>query len=155
MKKFTAEKYEGLELSDEFQRLATENPAEIVRLCNGVGSTVGWAAWFYHLIPNTIWGLDITPASDIHDVDYVYPKSFRIYTEAAYHKRKADRRIYNNILALIDMHTRYEWLKDLRVSRTRKYYFVLLSCGNESFLDGKTILFSNELERQLWFGDDR
>jgi hypothetical protein len=133
------DKYEGLDISPAFAEVATETPELLDALCNGVGSVIGWAKWFYPLIPNTIWGLDITPASDIHDIDYVLPKRFPDKKTAIKHKKKADKRFYNNVNFLIRKNTKMKWLKKFRLSRSRKYYFVLKNLGDESFLKDKTI----------------
>jgi hypothetical protein len=135
-----ADKYDGLELSDEFIRIATYHPETLKYYCNGVGSQVGTLGKLtYHLIPNTIWFLDITPAADIHDIDYVFPTHFNSEGEAIEHKKQADRRFYNNVKTLIDRNTKSSLLKYLRYKRLRKYYWALKELGYESFLEGKEI----------------
>ena len=136
---FKAIKYDGLELSPEFARLATEDPQKILDCCNGVGSEVGlWGKLTYHFIPNTIWFLDITPCSDIHDVDYCYPSQFKNKAEALAHKADADLRIRENMETLICEKTKWEWLKCLRLERAMNYYCILRAAGEDSFLEGKT-----------------
>ena len=128
-------------MSAAFQLLATENPEVIMDTVNGVGSTVGWLGRLtFHLIPNTIWFLDITPASDIHDIDYAYPSSFKSEGAAIRHKDQADRRFYDNVKILIEAHTSNRVLKCLRYRRLRKYYWTLKNFGMESFLESKEMV---------------
>lgn len=135
---FKATKYDGLELSPEFARLATEDPQKIIDCCNGVGSEVGfWGKLTYHLTPNTIWFLDITPVSDIHDVDCTYPSRFKNKAEALKHHEEANKRFRKNLQTYIEMHTSNRFLLWLRLDRAAKYY-VILTMTDESFLEGKT-----------------
>ena len=141
MKKFNMHKYDGLWLSKTFVEMSqTEDGRKKLQKCfNGVGSRVGfWNRLFYHLIPNTVWGLDITAASDPHDADYTYPKHFRNRQEALAHKAEADDRLETNIEIYGDMHKTWEWLDKLRHQRAREYHFIVSHLGEESFLQGKT-----------------
>jgi hypothetical protein len=136
---FTATKYEGLELSAEFARLATEAPEKIVACCNGVGSERGfWGRLTYHLTPNTIWFLDITPVSDIHDVDCTYPSHFKNQAEALAHLDAANKRFLKNLITYIEMNTSSSVMRYLRLDRAMKYYSALEIAGEESFMEGKT-----------------
>lgn len=111
------------------------------RICNGVGSRVGWwAKLTYHFIPNTNWFMDITPASDIHDYDYCYPDTFKDALAAETAKSMADSRFKVNCNILVDHHGGSEWIRSLRRIRIEKYYLVLRQCGESSFKNGKTIL---------------
>ncbi|MCX6986524.1 MAG: hypothetical protein NT118_17525 [Lentisphaerae bacterium] len=137
--KFKADKYKGLQLSPEFQRLASQDPQKIVDCCNGVGSEVGfWGRLTYHFIPNTIWFLDITPCSDIHDVDYYYPSHFKDKAAAFRHKEESDRRLLDNLNAYIIIHSRKQWLAALRMRRAPFYWGVLCEVAVDSYLEGKT-----------------
>lgn len=139
---FDINKYEGLDLSDGFKELAStpEGQEKIKSWCNGVGSEVGfWANLAYHIIPNTIWFLDITCCSDIHDVDYWYPFNFATMEEAIEHKKKADLRLYNNILIHIKKNTTSSMMLWMRNRRAKFYYDMVSNAGEASFLDGKTI----------------
>lgn len=109
-------------------------------ICNGVGSRVGfWSRLLYHIIPNTIFFLDITPASDIHDYDYCYPFHFDSLKSALLFKHAADCRFRENCFKIIDHETRWEWLKTMRRIRVEKYYFALSAYGLTAFLAGKSI----------------
>lgn len=135
------EKYRGLIMSLPAIALLNNNPVKFKRCCNGVGSLVGfWARLFYHFIPNTIWGLDITPASDIHDVEYSVPDKFNTLSEALKHKKKADYNFYLNMEILIMKANSWGWVESFRLNRAKVYYFALRKLGEGSFLAGKTIL---------------
>ena len=137
---FDIHAYDGLELSAEFARLAKEEPDKIVKCCNGVGSEVGILGNLsYHLIPNTIWFLNVTCCSDIHDVDYNYPLFFATREEAFKYKSDADLRLYNNLVTHIKRNTTNWMLRRMRLNRAYAYYLAVSNAGQMSFLDGKTI----------------
>ena len=142
IKVFDMKKYEGLDVSSSFKELANtqEGIQKIIAWCNGIGSEVGfWGNLTYHLIPNTIWFLDVTACSDIHDIDYNYPIKFATREEALKFKTDADLRLYNNLVAYIKMNTTNSWLLSMRLRRAKIYYEIVSNAGNQSFLDGKTI----------------
>ena len=132
-------KYEGLEMSPQARAMLDDRPATFASLCNGVGSEVGtwWQRWLYRVTPNTIWGMDITPASDIHDVEYTVPDHFNSKFNAENYRHESDMRFRRNIDVLAD---RGWWvLRAKRKARARAYYYVLRQFGAESFYAGKTI----------------
>ena len=136
-------KYANMEMAPTTRGLLDSSPRKFLSYCNGVGSQTGWFnKLIYHFIPNTIWGLDITPASDVHDVEYAYPHIFNNLLEALEFKFSADKRFKRNVFTLIDTKTRWEWLKRLRKARAMEYEFILRHCGEESFLSGKVFLKS-------------
>jgi len=137
IKRFT--KYIGLECTVPFRQFVRNaGDKRIAELFNGVGSQVGFIGKAtYHLIPNTIWGLNITPASDIHDFDYTEPREFDSKEDALRHKAEADKAFYRNVRKLIDR--KGGWCKYGRRVRAWTYYRVLRACGKESFLAGKDI----------------
>lgn len=125
----------GLEYSPTFPFLALsgmEKDAELI--CNGVGSPTSWT---YHLTPNTIWGLDITPSSNIHDFDYTIPTHFNSEESAIRRKYLADTRFYNNMLKQIE--DKGGILKWFRKRRAKTYYEILLKKGDEAFLADKCV----------------
>ena len=90
-------KYDGLLTSKTSIFLLKNDPEQFKKYCNGVGSMVGfWGKLTYHFIPNTIWFLDITPSSDLHDVDFSYPNEFRNIYEARIAFDEANLRFYEN-----------------------------------------------------------
>lgn len=68
----------ALECQPEYHELMIYHPALYNEICNGVGSETHWT---YHLIPDTIWGLDISPSAGIHDFDWTYPMEFDSYAD--------------------------------------------------------------------------
>lgn len=133
-------KYLGLAMSNEALQLLGTSPKRWQSYCNGVGSKVGfWGKLTYHLIPNTIWFLDITPASDIHDVEYYVPDTFPTRAAAIEWKVQADQRFLDNMLALIQAHSANAFMRIVRTRRAVAYYNAVREVGENSFLEGKTI----------------
>lgn len=141
MKAGNPEKYRGLEMSDAAKALLASDPKKFASYCNGVGSQVGWLGRLtYHLIPNTIWFMDITAASDGHDVDFTIPSVFESLAAAEKYFDEANLRLYKNICILIDRKGRSGWLYLARMHRAGLYYdMVSSSAGWKSFISGKTI----------------
>ena len=137
--KFSVHKYEGLQLSAEFARLATEDPQKILDCCNGVGSKIGfWNKLIWHIIPNTIYFLNITPVSDIHDVDCTYPSHFKNKDLALKHLWDSNMRFRENLETFIDIHTQNKFMLYLRLKRAIGYYVALVKGCETSFMEGKT-----------------
>lgn len=103
-------------------------------ICNGVGSS---SSWTYHLTPNTIYGLNIESAANIHDWDYTFPLVFKKKWFAQKHKEMADDRFESNVLKLIENGSCL--LKWLRKRRLKKYMFILRECGFKAFYADKQI----------------
>jgi len=95
-------------------------------LCNGCG-TKGLCGF---VVPDTVWGLRITTACDIHD--YMY----RI-GETLTDKEEADRVFLNNMLRIIDAGTCCNCLKLLRRRRALTYYLAVADLGGPAFWSGK------------------
>ena len=138
---FDMHKYDGLEISEGFNELSStpEGIQKIIGWCNGVGSEVGfWAKLVYHIIPNTIWFLDVTAVSDIHDVDYWYPSHFKNKALAIKFKAEADLRLKHNFETYIKRYTTNKIMLRLRLNRAEVYYLAVSRVGEQSFLEGKT-----------------
>lgn len=132
-------RYQDLHISKAALELLITDPAKFKSFCNGVGSTRGfWGKLTYHFIPNTIYFMDITPASDLHDVDYSIPAEFDTIEHALAYKKDADNRMYQNLNLLIDR--RGGWFQKMREIRAFEYFEVLRTCGTDSFLADKIIL---------------
>ena len=128
-------------MSEHSRQLLMDNPKKFASFCNGVGSQKGfWNSIFYHFIPDTIWGLDITPSSDIHDVEYEFPVAFETVESALEYKDDADKRFRRNLFKLINMNTYFSWLKRLRKCRANSYKWLLSRCGWKAFMKDKIIL---------------
>jgi len=93
---------------------------------NGCG-TGGWKGF---LVPETMWGLDIREACNIHDWMY-------LAGETIADKDEADRVFLNNLLRLIESGSRWEWLAALRRRRALKYYEAVRVFGGPAFWNGK------------------
>ena len=126
-------------MSEAAKNLLRSDPKKFASYCNGVGSRIGfWNNLAYHFIPNTIWFMDITPASDIHDVEFTIPAEFAFLELAAQAFEAANLRIYKNIQTLIKR--RGGILYRLRMNRAELYYYALSSdAAWNSFISGKTI----------------
>lgn len=79
------------------------------------------------LVPETLWGLSVTPACEIHDFMYSFGAKTSIY------KQLADRVFLSNMLVIIDRQTKFGFLKWLRRRRAFKYYEAVAHFGNSSF----------------------
>jgi len=135
-------KYEDLEISPATLDLLLYDTKTFKSFCNGVGSKVGfWSTIAWHLLPNTIWFLGITGASDLHDVDYSVPMIFKTESEAFEYKEKADIRFNNNVNILISKDTSWlgKKLINQRIERAELYYWALKNAGTDSFIEGKII----------------
>ncbi len=99
-------------------------PEERASRCNGCG-TKGLGGW---LVPDTLWGLDITEACNIHDWDYWEGR-----TEED--KINADSRFLDNMLKVIQEGT---WiLRPIRRARAMLYYSAVRDGGDAAFWKGK------------------
>lgn len=108
---------------EQYWRLGREAIKEITNGC-------GPGGWLRALVPDTIWGLDISEACDIHD--YMY--AVGLTNED---KEVADRVFLNNIVRLINAKTRYWVLKRLRYRRASTYYLAVKNFGGPFFWSGK------------------
>ena len=131
-------KYTNLQMAESTRTLLFTKPEKFKSFCNGVGSQVGWSAPLYHLIPDTIWFLNITPASDVHDVEYSHPHRFKTRNEALLFKEYTDERFYQNMLVLIEREG--GWMQKMRERRAKVYFYLVSNCGEKSFLENKDIL---------------
>lgn len=106
-----------------FWVLTDEAKEEISNGCGPKGS-IGF------LVPDTIYGLSVTPCCDIHD--YMYhigsKESDRI---------DADDVFLNNMVRMVTAETKYIWLLKLRLRRVRIYYGAVKRFGGPAFWDAK------------------
>jgi len=111
-----------LDADPEFCR---DNFAELLKICNGCGA----AGAKFDFVPDTIWGLSVTPVCNIHDFDYQKGKTIE-------DKQVADRRMNNNNLRIIGQNSN-SFMKILRVKRALKYYLAVDLKGGPAFWAGK------------------
>lgn len=144
------EKYKGLEIGIYAKYVLITHPDVFAGWCNGAGSEIGfWGRLTYYLIPaairNTAGGVDLTPATDIHDVEYQVPAIFRAREQMMEAKRAADDRFYHNLTTLINRvapNPKGWWRrrkKAYALHKARMYYFLVRDYGRDSYEAGKTI----------------
>jgi len=97
------------------------DPKEKKDTVNGVGP-FGWG-W---LFPETIWGLRITEAANIHDYEYHVGKT----TDD---KNAADKNFRDNMKAIILHQKSWKWLEKRRLHRSRLYYRGVQFAGGSAF----------------------
>lgn len=102
------------------------SPEVRAAVVNGCGPG-GWKA---DLVPDTIWGLNIAAACDIHDWMYTLGTTLA-------HKDEADRVFLNNMLRLIDAAGGWRLLRALRRARARVYFEAVQHFGGPAFWKGK------------------
>ena len=109
--------FEGLLARPEFLAL---DDGKRCSICNGIGASTGLSSHF----PNTVYGLNIKKAGDIHDYDYYIGGSDD-------DKAVADAVLLHNARVLI---RRGAWiLRFLRNDRVAKYYIAVRLCGKPHF----------------------
>ena len=91
-------------------------------VCNGCGPK-GWKG---KIVPDTMWGLSVTPACNAHD--WMYEEG-----GTGVQKAMADEVFLDNMLSLIDEHTNWKFIGWLRSKRARKYYRVVKKVGKAYF----------------------
>ena len=114
-----------LSCDDAFSQIAMKAPHLINEIANGCGD--GWRA---RIVPDTMYGLSIRPACQIHDWDYHHGSAIE-------HKDEADRRFLNNLLRLIEAHSANHLSRALRNRRAMKYYEAVRIFGGPAFWQGK------------------
>lgn len=92
---------------------------------NGAGPKgYGW------LVPDTLWGLSITDAANIHDHMYGEGKNLK-------DKEEADRVFLNNMVRIIEAETESWIFKWLRMRRANKYFWAVSTFGGPAFWANK------------------
>ena len=148
-------RYVGLEMSKEAKELLHTAPWQFKKYTNGVGSNIGFfnklvmRLWL-PLFRNCLLFLNITPSSDIHDVEYSLKLMFKTIMEGTLFKRQTDLRFYHNMLIIIQRQSKPVWFNLIPYSNTlwhlvetyRKdkawvYYEAVKDLGNTSFWNGK------------------
>ena len=96
--------------------------AEKSKICNGCGSK-GLGGW---LVPDTIYGLNISEACNIHDWQYSQGATLQ-------DKEYADRIFLNNLVRIIDSGSKC--LRWLRRRRALKMHWAVKTFGEPAFWD--------------------
>lgn len=142
MKKAYIERFRGLEMSDQVRVMIIENPLQCMEYTNGVGSDVGIVnSLLKWLIPswvrNKMFGVDITPASDLHDIEYSVSIEFKTLLDGVVFKDHADRYFSENLQTLIKQDKKLDKLDNLRFLKSRLYFLGVGMFGYNSFWSGK------------------
>jgi len=82
------------------------------------------------LVPDTLYGLSVRPACEIHDWMYAVGDTLS-------DKEEADRVFLNNMCRIIDANTSWGFLRWLRKRRAKKYYYAVKLFGGTSFWNDK------------------
>jgi len=127
-------------MSPEVKDCLINDNSRFIKNSNGVGSQVGfWNKLAYHVIPDSVVGINITGESDLHDNGFEVPMNFDTF-EKAY---KYFQDVNSDFLSNMRMHfnkTKWKWLRRRRMARAEFYYYLVESeTGWISFMDGKTI----------------
>ena len=80
------------------------------------------------LVPDTVYGLSIRPACQVHDHGYRHGKDASEEDRARH-----DRILKNNSLRIVDDHTKWWILKRLRYHRVEKYYIMVRAFGGPAY----------------------
>ena len=94
--------------------------------CNGCG-TKGIVG---HIIPDSLYGLSIKEACNIHD--WMYRTGATVAD-----KDEADRVFLNNMLRLVDDGSDNWFTRWVRSRAAVKYYYAVRDCGGPAFWQGK------------------
>lgn len=142
MHKDYIKRYDNLEMSSECKLSLYENPIAFMKYTNGVGSDVGWfnsvLKWIIpKFIRNKMFGVDITPASDLHDVEYSLVIKFKTLLDGLSFKNRADRAFKDNMDYLIREDKGRDYFDHLRFVKSRLYLCGVGTFGNASFWSNK------------------
>lgn len=86
----------------------------------------GPGGWKVDLVPDSIWGLDVSAACNIHDWMYTAGRTLA-------DKDEADRVLLNNLLRLVAAAGGPAWLRWLRRRRARTYFDAVRIFGGPAF----------------------
>jgi len=92
-----------MEMAESTFNLLMDDFDKFSGFCNGVGSKENW--WkliLWKFTPNTILFLNITRATDIHDVEFSWPIEFRTERDARAFFLSANERLLLNLITLIE-----------------------------------------------------
>lgn len=111
-----------LNAPDSFKIAAIEL---LLSVCNGCG-----AAGSFFRPPSTIYGVDITPACQIHDFAFYLGQTLKEFNTA-------NDQFYDNIKVLLDMSPGFIKPKHLMAARALIYYKAVCWFGLSAFYAGK------------------
>lgn len=120
---------------DDYRMALVERPDLVDEIANGVGSET--EGFFFHLTPDTNWGMNINPVSHPHDWMYTFPLVFKTVAEGLAHKRLADHWFKLNHETMIA--DGIAMLRSPRRSRAAKYDKLLALGGDAAFWADKPL----------------
>lgn len=93
--------------------------AQLGEICNGMGPKgYGW------LVPDTMYGMDLGPAGDVHDA---------MYKLGLWTRLQCDKLFLENMLNIIEDESDSKILAWLRRRRAHKYYWAVRAGGASSY----------------------
>ena len=95
-------------------------------ICNGCGA----GSAMFDFVPDSIYGLDISEACNIHDYMYHIGKTIE-------DKLEADRVFLNNIIRIIDANTSWKWFRRRRKKIAYLYFDAVSKWGGPAFWEDK------------------
>jgi len=126
-------------------------------VCNGCGP----AGWKGGLVPDTIWGLDISEACNIHDADYEYGYSILFSGDLKDEYREegrlaADDRFLMNMCLIIRKESMFKWLAAIRSNRAKIYYMAVRELGADYYMPGDLQqAYDNSDDSEITLSDGR
>lgn len=117
-----------LSAPEQYTMLTCDEKANI---CNGCGAKGGIS------VPNTFYGLDISEACNIHDFRYFMGETWP-------DKEFADKEFHNNLIAIIEHETWFNWLANLRKVRALEYVTAVRLWGDNAYRAGKGLKPRND-----------
>jgi len=121
-------KYNGLIAHHECWEFKRLFPEEWASFGCGPG---GFGDW---IVPDTMWGLNISEACRVHDWYY------RFYWDRSTEAKKfADTLLMDNCRAIIEQGSSNVIILNLRYIRCRTYYFMVDRCGQSAWDEARSI----------------
>ncbi len=123
---------QGVLLEVPIQYVPPHGRLDSFKNCCGAGD-----GWGEKLVPDTIWGLNISCACHIHDF------SWEIADATTEDFKQTNTMFINNIRAIIDARSANSFMRSLRSYRAVTYYLAVEELGDEGFWELKE-------EQGLW-----
>lgn len=122
MNKYMSDNYHGYNLRaiEEFWNLT---PIQVSEIAHGCGPGSGWKE---KIIPDTILGICITPACNIHDVEYHFGDTHE-------DKEEADLNLIHNALLINNKDSKFWLFKSIRRKLILSYYEAVSDFGALAF----------------------
>ncbi len=121
MKDYIKNSYKGINLyaPSDFWEMSNEEISKISNGCGAAGAAIDY-------VPDTIYGLNISPACDIHDYGYYRGGTIN-------DKYIDDLFLLINTMEIIKEKTNWKLLKILRLNRALKYFYMVDFYGSDAY----------------------